>query len=210
LHPLDYGDHLSAWNYYKREADAYRSGWLDDLPGGMAAPRHFGIVEHPDGTCWIWLQDVTDDIGAQWPLEHYGVVARHVGQLNGVYLAAEHQPFWPWLSSGWLRQYVAQSAPAMTPLRESLDHPLVRRWLPGDASERVVELIAVGDVMPCRGVAGEPRPFAAAASWLRTADLTLGNLECVIAEGGLPGPALIACAPRPRLWLRCARPVSTC
>jgi hypothetical protein len=146
LHPLDYGGHLSAWNYYKREADAYQSGWLDDLPGGLAAPRHFGVVEHPDRTCWIWLQDVTDDIGAQWPLEHYGVVARHVGQLNGAYLAGEHQPSWPWLSSSWLRQYVAQSAPAMTPLRDSLDHPLVRRWLPGDASDRFFRLWAERDI----------------------------------------------------------------
>jgi hypothetical protein len=63
LHPQVYGDDLSAWNYYRREADAYQSGWLDDLPGGLAAPRSFGTAEHPDGTCWIWLEDVTDDIG---------------------------------------------------------------------------------------------------------------------------------------------------
>ena len=52
--------------------------------------------------------------------------------------------------------------------------------------EQVVELTAVGDVMLGRGVADEPRPFAAVASWLRAADLTLGNLECVIAQGGAP------------------------
>jgi poly-gamma-glutamate capsule biosynthesis protein CapA/YwtB (metallophosphatase superfamily) len=55
-------------------------------------------------------------------------------------------------------------------------------------SENVVELIAVGDVMLGRGVTGEPRPFAAVASWLRAADLALGNLECVIAPGGTPRP----------------------
>mgnify|MGYP001105168131 CR=1 FL=1 len=112
-------------------------GWLNDLPGGLAAPRSFGVIEHPDGTCWIWLEDVTDAIGPCWPLEHYGVVARHVGQFNGASLSGRPQPAWPWLSSGWLRGYIAQSAPAMVPLRDSLDHPLVRRWLPGDASDRL-------------------------------------------------------------------------
>jgi hypothetical protein len=145
LHPRTC-DHSSTWNYYKREADAYRAGWLDDLPGGVAAPPHFGTVEHPDGTCWIWLEDIADDIGPQWPLEHYGVVARHAGQFNGAYLVEESQPSWLWLSSDWLRQYVAQSAPAMTPLRDSLDHPLVRRWLPGDASDRLFHLWAERDI----------------------------------------------------------------
>jgi hypothetical protein len=131
---------VSAWNYYKREADAYQSGWLDDLPGGLGAPRCFGVVEHPDGTCWIWLEQVTDEIGYRWPLEHYGVAARHAGQLNGAYLVQRSLPAWPWLSSGWLRHNVENCAPALPLLRDSLDHPLVRRWYPGDASDRFFRL----------------------------------------------------------------------
>jgi hypothetical protein len=45
--------------------------------------------------------------------------------------------------------------------------------------EPVVELIAVGDVMLGRGVAGVPDPLVIAAPWLQAADLTLGNLESV-------------------------------
>jgi poly-gamma-glutamate synthesis protein (capsule biosynthesis protein) len=56
------------------------------------------------------------------------------------------------------------------------------------AGETVIELIAVGDVMLGRGVSNEPRPLAAAAPWLRTADVALANLECVIAAGGTPRP----------------------
>ena len=60
----------------------------------------------------------------------------------------------------------------------------------GAAGEPLVELIAVGDVMLGRGVAGEPHPLAAVAPWLASADLALGNLECVVAEAGAarPGP----------------------
>lgn len=73
-----------------------------------------------------------------------------------------------------------------------LDYP----WLylrgsgPVAAGEQVVEVVAVGDVMLGREVAAQPRPLAAVAPWLRTADLVLGNLECTIAEGDTrrPGP----------------------
>jgi hypothetical protein len=140
LSPAEDNVTVSAWNYYKREVDAYQSGWLDELPGGLAAPRCFGVVEYPDGICWIWLEDVRDEIGSQWPLEHFGLVARHAGQLNGAYLVERCLPSWPWLSSGWLRGYIALSAPAMPLIRDSLDHPLVRRNWPADASARLFHL----------------------------------------------------------------------
>jgi hypothetical protein len=140
LCPAEDNANVSAWNYYKREADAYQSRWLDDLPGGLAAPRCFGVVEHPDGTCWIWLEDVGEEIGLHWPLEHYGVVARHAGQLNGAYLVERSLPSWSWLSSDWLRGYISLSAPAIPLIRNSLDHPLVRHRLLGDASDRLFRL----------------------------------------------------------------------
>jgi poly-gamma-glutamate synthesis protein (capsule biosynthesis protein) len=48
--------------------------------------------------------------------------------------------------------------------------------------EKAVDMVAVGDVMLGRAVAEEPDFFAAVASTLRAADLTVGNLECVIAD----------------------------
>jgi hypothetical protein len=132
--------HISAWNYYKREAEAYQSGWLDDLPGGLAAPRCFGVIERQDGSCWIWLEDVTDEIGSPWPLEHYGLVAHHLGQFNGAYLVDRPLPPWPWLSSKWLRQVIESSASAIPLLRDSLDHALIRRRMPGDAGDRYFRL----------------------------------------------------------------------
>ena len=56
------------------------------------------------------------------------------------------------------------------------------------AGEKVIELMTVGDVMLGRGVANKSQPLAAVAPWLRAADLTLGNLECVIADEGVPRP----------------------
>jgi hypothetical protein len=140
LRPAGDNANVCAWNYYKREADAYQSGLLDDLPGGLVAPRCFGVLDHPDDTCWVWLEDIRDEIGSQWPLERYGVAARHAGQLNGAYLVERSLPSWPWLSSDWLRGHIARSASAMPLIRNSLDHPLVRRGFPDDSSDRLFRL----------------------------------------------------------------------
>jgi hypothetical protein len=142
LCPAEDNAHVSAWNYYKREADAYQSGWVDDLPGGLAAPRCFGVLDHPDGTCWIWLEEVVEAIGSQWPLEHYGVVARHLARFSGAYLVDRPLPGWSWLSSNWLRHYVEQSAPAMKPLRNAVASPWGRRWLPEEDSDQFFRLWA--------------------------------------------------------------------
>jgi poly-gamma-glutamate capsule biosynthesis protein CapA/YwtB (metallophosphatase superfamily) len=48
------------------------------------------------------------------------------------------------------------------------------------ADEAVVTLIAVGDVMPGRGVAVVDAPLAQIAPWLGAGDLALGNLEAVL------------------------------
>jgi hypothetical protein len=126
---------VSTWNYYKREADAYQSGLLAGLPGGLCAPHCYGVQNHQDGVSWIWLEDVRDDIGPRWPIEHYGLVARQLGRFNGKYLE-EIPPNWPWLSVNWIRGWVERSTPFIEPLRKSLDHPLVRHWLPRDQTER--------------------------------------------------------------------------
>ena len=136
IQPNDFDCEPSDWNYCKREVDAYQSGWLDDLPVSLVAPACYGVIEYPDGTCWIWLEDIKDAIGEYWPLEHYGIVARHVGQFNGVYLMGGPIPTWPWLNSGFLRRFIAQSAPSVVPLHNMLDQPLVRRWLSGDSSDK--------------------------------------------------------------------------
>jgi len=155
LHPPADRGQPSDWDYWRREADAYDSGFLDDLPGGLAAPRCYGVVDQPNGECWIWMEEVADNIGsaddivgtdagagkdagAKWPLEHYGVVARHLGQFNGAYLTGRPLPSFPWLSLRRLRQRVAQAAPAMAQLTGAQDHPLVRRAYPPDVVDTLL------------------------------------------------------------------------
>ena len=146
LHPPADQGQPTDFTYWRREADAYQSGLLDDLPGGLAAPRCFGVVDQPDGECRIWMEDVTDDIGPQWPLEHYGVVARHLGQFNGAYLTGQQPvPSYPWLRhKSWLRANVARRAPDLTQVYDALDNPLVRRAYPPDVLDSLSRRWAKG------------------------------------------------------------------
>ncbi len=59
-----------AW--WCREAEAYRSKTLENLPAGFSAPRCFAVVEQPGQGYWLWLEEVTDCVGGVWPLAHYG------------------------------------------------------------------------------------------------------------------------------------------
>jgi len=126
---------INGWNYYKREADAYRSGWFKELPGGITTPQFLGISEFPDGVCWLWFEDIRHSL-EQWTLEDYRRVARNIGLFNGAFLTTSPLPQQPWFSSHWIRNYVALSAPAIEPIRNSLDHPLIKRWFPGNSSQR--------------------------------------------------------------------------
>lgn len=89
-------DDLNHMFYWKRELLVYQSGLFDQLPVGLAAPRCYQIDELP-GAGRIWMEDVREDIGATWPLDHYGQVARHFGRLGGLYLVERQLPAWPWL-----------------------------------------------------------------------------------------------------------------
>lgn len=60
-----------------------------------------------------------------------------------------------------------------------------------ESGEKVVALVAVGDVMLGRsgkGLALDGSPFANSAAWLQSADLALANLEGVFATEGQPLP----------------------
>ncbi len=86
---------------WDREILAFRSGLLDDLPAGLAAPRCFAIEERPEAV-WLWQEDVAVEHEAYWPVARFGLAARHLGRFSGRSLLAP-LPEAPWLSRGVLR-----------------------------------------------------------------------------------------------------------
>lgn len=129
---------------WMREADAYRSGLFDDLPEGLAAPRCFGIEELPNRSCWLWLEDVAEEI-PKWPITRYRLAARHLGRFSGSFLSGKRAPTWSWLSPNFIRQDLAGVITEQERLQDSLSRPLMRQFFPGDSGQRALRVLAERD-----------------------------------------------------------------
>lgn len=134
------GDNPHDWNYWKREALAYRSGFLDRLPAGLNAPRCYGVTEKPESKeIWLWLEDVSGLNGLAWPPERYASVARDLGLFNGAYLTGQPLPYFPWLSKRrsltWVEGAIPSAPHGADWLLLKLGNTRLRaglaRWLPG-------------------------------------------------------------------------------
>jgi hypothetical protein len=128
-----------SWSYWRREVDAYESGFLDDLPGGLRAPRFFGAHEFESGLVGLWLEDVVET-GAEWSMADFAAAASSLGELNGAYATGLPLPESSWLSRDWLRRYVEYSAPMVDLLQQSADDRLVREWFPPDVLQATLEV----------------------------------------------------------------------
>jgi hypothetical protein len=128
--------------YWKREVLAYQSGLLGDLPGGLVAPRCFGVLDvpvvigtggQPGEGVWMWLEDVAGTPGAVWPFPRYGPAARDLGRFNGV--SPQMSLSTPWLNAAWRRAWAEGAGAdrlARTTSRypDAWSHPLVRHAFP--------------------------------------------------------------------------------
>lgn len=129
------------WDYWRREASAYESELLADLPGGLSAPRFLGLEERSDGTLWLWLESVSNEDDPIWPIPRYGLAARHLAQFNARYLVDRPVPRGaPWLARQWLRSWVNAAEPAVELFRAVRDEPLVSRAYPSEVATGILRL----------------------------------------------------------------------
>ena len=119
---MDASDRADDYAYWRREPLAYASGVLLDMPGGIAAPACYGVVERSPDLYWIWLEHITDTM--PWPLERYGTAGRHLGSFNGGYLAGTPMPAVDWAASTRsIQSYWGAAHPFMAPAMELLGTP---------------------------------------------------------------------------------------
>ena len=134
------------WNYHRREVLAYEQGLLNNLPGGITAPRCLGVDKYSDGVCWLWLEDMQTPGNQSWSLTEYGMAARHLGQFNGAYLTGHPLPKLPWLSQnwmrGWLSSYDKDCRRVLELIQDEgfLEQPLLHSVFPHSMSEQVLRL----------------------------------------------------------------------
>jgi len=138
--------HYDPWHReeIQREPLLYASGLLDDLPGGMGAPRCFGVTERGGDEPWIWLEDVGGTPSLQWPVERFGLAARHFGRMQGTFMAGKPLPDEPWLeTSHWVRARLVAGAERVPPILERFrTDPLTERIVDSEIGEGVRRLWA--------------------------------------------------------------------
>ena len=135
------GNDPTLWSYWKREALAYQSGVLEELPGGVVAPRCYHIQETEDGTLRLWLEDIQGVIN-DWSMAHDQLAARHLGQFNGAYLAGHALPEpTSWMVPGRTHQWIELFSPDKEKLYQFSETKL-GRWLSKDSIERIARLWA--------------------------------------------------------------------
>jgi len=142
LSPATSGTGVEDWNYWRREAHVYASGLLTTWPGPLRTPRCYGVQDQPDGSCWLWLEDLGPVATAPWDTDRVWRAAHHLGQSNGHYLTSHPLPDEPWLNRTFLPQWLDR-APGMAQLAAALTHPLVRRLYPDDVLAGYQRLWAV-------------------------------------------------------------------
>jgi hypothetical protein len=148
--------------YSQRELMLYRSGLLDDLPGGLRAPRCYGCDELEDGAVWLWLEHIREDGERAWPLARWALAARHLGQFNGCYLAGRPLPSDPWLrpseAGGRLRTWLERHQPLVARIAAAPRNPDVRRFWPQPIVDALLRLWEERDVF-CTALERLPQTF---------------------------------------------------
>lgn len=183
--------------YWKREALVYQSDLLEDLPGSLRGPRCYAVMEQPDESVWLWLEDVNDLYGPCWPLEQYARAGHQLGQLNGAYLAGRPLPSYPWLvRTGSPRGLLEHSAwmwnIAYNP--STWQHPRLRAAFPLPIAFRLLQLWE--DRSPLLDVLERlPQTFCHLDAWrgnFITAPQREGHHQLIAIDWAYPGLGTIA------------------
>jgi hypothetical protein len=128
------------WNYWKREVLAYQSGLLLHLLGNLVAPRCYGVTEHPNNECRIWLEDIHESASV-WGLERHGIAARHLGQFNGAYLSGISLPVeQPWMLRGRTQHWIEWCNALIDNFPARAHTDMWRPWLTDNIIERILKL----------------------------------------------------------------------
>ena len=106
----DYMNEPTDWNYWKREALAYKSGILDKFKGNLVTPRCYGVLEQSETSIWLWLEDIQELDRSIWNLDRHILAAKHFGEFNGTYVAnLPSLTDFPWLCTRFIQKWIQMS-----------------------------------------------------------------------------------------------------
>ncbi|MFN8192341.1 MAG: hypothetical protein U0R78_18345 [Nocardioidaceae bacterium] len=150
---VGYSHEPQDWNYWNREAHVFRSGFLEDLPGPLAAVRCWGCEAVSDDESWIWLEALEGAAPRRrWSLDELADAAYDLGAFGAQGLGrVEEIESHAWAARRWLRGWVGSSAAFgarhAADHEECWRHPLLESVLPSATRARYLELMADSERM---------------------------------------------------------------
>ncbi len=130
-------DEPGHWNYWRREALAYREGLAERAyaTAGIRPPALLDTEDRTDGSVALWLEYVDGVPGTGATPQRLGDFARRLGAGHAAWL--HRPPVLPWLSRDWLRDYTT-SRPVDEPV--PWDHPTAVAAWPDDLRDGLRDL----------------------------------------------------------------------
>lgn len=186
-------DDPQRWNFWRREADMYRSGMADTFaPFGLPAPSVIGVIDRSPRQIAIWLERVEGREGAAQDEATLIELAHRLGRGQGWWTIEERQ-LPDTASRRFLREYPASKTLGWELLDDDTawSHPLVARSVPPELRDGVrrlharrQELVAISerlprtfahlDLWPNNVIATEDGPIAL-VDWAFAGDGALGE-----------------------------------
>lgn len=124
-----------SWDYWRRELAIYQSPILGQLQDGLTVPRYLGVIEEPDGTLLLGMEEIEAAPDA-WDFGRYRRAAQVVGRFSARFAEpntrVEDGAFGP----GGLRSWVDNLALLQRETPDLWDAPLVRRAIPEPTATR--------------------------------------------------------------------------
>ncbi|MFG1610422.1 phosphotransferase [Actinoplanes sp. NPDC049265] len=148
-------DDPAHWNYWRRESLAYAEGLPGTVyaDGGVTGPPFLETHTRADGLVELWLEYVPGPEGFSWTPERLARFARELGAGQARW--AGRVPELPWLSKGWLGQYLTEGPPLSVTIADSdWDHPGITPW-PEPVRQRLRQLWAERDRLSMVARSGE-------------------------------------------------------
>jgi hypothetical protein len=125
------------WNYWRREADAYRSGITDAFRRhGVRGPCLLQVVERDRDAVAIWMEDVEGRPGAGIDARSLRDLSRRLGSAQGSWIS-EQRSLPPFASRRFLREYIASKTLGWELLDSDVgwQHELVAACFPEELRE---------------------------------------------------------------------------